>query len=648
MENVYGKDGSKSGDDVSQPIHKIGNSSRDIIDPLESILKNTFLFTQIAETNKLRKALVEVAKNSPGSGKFLDKVTPDFKAQSFQIKEIKSALEAAGIDTTADNIDFTQIATIFRPTQNKKGEAVIPVFTDGKVGYYQVNDIDLYNALSAMDSKAVSEFNRVIAQPLTQMLRLGSTITLEFGGRNIIRDGFMAASSKYGFIPFIDTYKGGKSVIKQSESYQQMLYAGAGGSGLIGANREVLQKQLNKMLAQKDKYNILVHPVELLTALSEFSEEATRTRIFERALKKQADTSYDSMLTAAVATREATTDFGQFGTETRKLNPTRAFFNSNIQGVDTIARRFKDDPVGATWKSLLSLTIPSLILWAANHDDKRYEELPQYEKDLFWIIPTKEKLYRVPKPFEIGMVFASGTERILNYWLLDDPKGFEGYFKQLFEVLTPSILPNYMIPPVEAIANYSFFKGQSVVPKSEQGLLPIDQYGKYTSETAKKIGKMLNASPRNVEHILKGYGGGLMQYGLDISDAVLNLTGIADTSNNPKRDVQSQIPVVKSFAVEPYQRGSATMNSMYKEIGELQSKQGSAKKNKVPFPAKEAARLKQLQAASKQISDLRKIYDIIYNDDRLTPLEKKDKLDLNNIRQINIARRVLGKSKIDD
>ena len=34
-----------------------------------------------------------------------------------------------------------------------------------------------------------------------------------------------------------------------------------------------------------------------------------------------------------------------------------------------------------------------------NKDDERYQELPQWEKDTFWIIPGKENVYRIPKPF---------------------------------------------------------------------------------------------------------------------------------------------------------------------------------------------------------------------------------------------------------
>ncbi|MEG6513529.1 hypothetical protein [Desulforamulus ruminis] len=49
-------------------------SQRDIIDPLESIVKNTYLFTQLAEKNKVGRQLAELAEKHEGMGWLIEKV----------------------------------------------------------------------------------------------------------------------------------------------------------------------------------------------------------------------------------------------------------------------------------------------------------------------------------------------------------------------------------------------------------------------------------------------------------------------------------------------------------------------------------------------------------------------------------------------
>lgn len=32
--------------------------------------------------------------------------------------------------------------------------------------------------------------------------------------------------------------------------------------------------------------------------------------------------------------------------------------------------------------------LPSVLLWFANKDDERVQQLPQWQRDMFWIVPT--------------------------------------------------------------------------------------------------------------------------------------------------------------------------------------------------------------------------------------------------------------------
>ena len=68
-------------------------------------------------------------------------------------------------------------------------------------------------------------------------------------------------------------------------------------------------------------------------------------------------------------------------------------------------------------KSIQSITAPSVALWFVNNDDPAYQALPDYRKDLFWNIRINGTYYPIAKPFEIGLIFGTGAERFLDYYL---------------------------------------------------------------------------------------------------------------------------------------------------------------------------------------------------------------------------------------
>jgi hypothetical protein len=149
---------------------------------------------------------------------------------------------------------------------------------------------------------------------------------------------------------------------------------------------------------------------------------------------------------------------------------------------------FKRNPGRSILRSLLYVTLPSIILYMMNRDDERYQELPQWEKDLFWIVLTPKHVFRIPKPFELGVIFGTLSERVLDYIYTEDPDAFKGYLNTVKEAGLPDILPTAFTGWLEAFyANKSFFTDRPIVPVGEERLPAELQYGNYTSETAKLI-----------------------------------------------------------------------------------------------------------------------------------------------------------------
>ena len=161
---------------------------------------------------------------------------------------------------------------------------------------------------------------------------------------------------------------------------------------------------------------------------------ANKLRIgeFAKGLKYEPQTRA-GIMNAALSSRDVTLDFGRVGYAGKIPNRIFAFFNAAVQGIDKNIRAFRANPGRTFIRCLTYITLPSILLYFLNRDDKRYQELPQWQKDTFWIIPTKKILFRIPKPFELGMIFGTFPERVLQYIDTQDPKAFDEYASRLAE-----------------------------------------------------------------------------------------------------------------------------------------------------------------------------------------------------------------------
>ncbi|MGB9845886.1 MAG: LPD38 domain-containing protein, partial [Desulfotomaculales bacterium] len=640
--------------DLAQPVKRIKGSGRTIVDPLESIIKNTYYLTNIAERNNVGRVLVDFADKFEGMGKFIEKVDPKKYPITFRLNEISDLLDQVGAQVPEDALK--KIATIFRPQMmGAPKENILAVFRDGKRELYQL-DPELYRATLMLDREAANTLVRLLSYP-TSWLRAGATLTPEFMVRNVARDAMSAwIYSKYGFIPVVDTIRGLFHVIRRDDLYQKWLSSGGASANFVSLDRDYLQGDLRKLMTTTiwgRMKQFAAHPLEVLRAISEFSEEATRLGEFGKGLRaelKKGATMEEALQRAALASRDITLDFSRMGTVGKPANQLIAFFNASVQGLDKMRRAFTKGGArgiaNSTFKALVGITLPSVYLWWLNHDDPRYQELPQWRKDLFWNILTPNHVISIPKPFELGIIFGTLPERVLD-WLWDhDQEAMRQFKHTLTEVTFPNWIPTALLPAIEVASNYSFFKGQPLTPMGEQYLLKQEQYGPYTTEAAKRISQALAGggeaplSPREIENLVRGYAGGLGMYGLQAISAAMPKEAPA-----PARDVTG-LPGLKGVSAEYYQ-GSASIDRFYQRLEELEKKARTVKKYNdagKPAPAKlwfDPAELQYLRQTQRQLADLRKIREQVIKDKTMTPERKKAALDRINIEMINRARAAL-------
>jgi hypothetical protein len=325
--------------------------------------------------------------------------------------------------------------------------------------------------------------------------------------------------------------------------------------------------------------NVVKNPLEMLRVISSAMEDATRIGEFARAVAKEG-TSKEALLKAAAASREVSVDFARHGAKTMGLRHIAAFWNARLQGYDRLFRTFKQHPVRTSARVFAGITLPSIALYYVNRDDPEYWEIPQWQRDLFWCVKVKGTWVRIPKPFELGLVFGSIPERMLEWWDAQDPKGVVETIKQFLgteaqQVLLP--MPTFLQPLWDNYGNYSAFRRRLLVPEGLQRVAPEAQVTPATSEVAEHLGRMLHYPPAKIDNLLGAWTGGLGRVGLDVTTKAIRAvegaqaTGEAPTSRRlvdlpGPLDIREQTPGVRGFVMRAPGAQSEAVERFHTEL----------------------------------------------------------------------------------
>lgn len=594
---------------VANPIKRFKGSTRDIIDPLESIVKNTYQFYNAIERNHVGVTFAKLAKK-PGIGTIVEEVRGDRPAKS------------------TDN--------------------TFSVWVKGKKVVYETTP-ELAQTMKMMN-KDTSNFITKILQYPASWLRAGSTVTAGFAITNALRDTISAGVfSKHGFLPVVDTFRGLAHFLKKDQLYWDYVKSGGAHAAMVSLDRDYLSGHLRELFSRKSTLSKVVrNPIEVLRAISEATEVATRLGEFSNARKgytglysrlTKTNLNPKSLGEASIASRDITIDFSRTGTHTKTANKVVAFFNATVQGGDKLVRAWRDDPKGMTIKSTLFITLPTIALWYLNKDNTAYQELPQWEKDTFFHIPAGDKFIKIPKPFELGLLYGTTFERMLQYF--DDKStgrngvGFKGLGDRTIDTLLPDVLPTALSPIWEWWSNYSKFRQRNIVPQSQEKLPDKLQYGSNTSMVARKIGDTFNVSPYKVDNTIMGYGGNLARLGLDITDAI----GGAN-EKRPTKGVTT-LPEIRRFFAKPYQ-SSDSVQRVYDDFKEQEKLHNELKLTGQRPEGYDPKLYNKLKNAQNSFKAINKASKKIIDSETMSSDAKREKLDKLNIQKANVARGVYG------
>jgi len=133
--------GTGKGLQARNPLRRIKGSGRDIIDPLESIIRNTYAYIEAAEKNGIGRAFTDLAERQ-GAGWLVEKLPQPMEAVRISKEAIGKEFlkELEGLDPALlDNIktmlsegDVGEMATFWQNARNLDKKNQIAVYREGK------------------------------------------------------------------------------------------------------------------------------------------------------------------------------------------------------------------------------------------------------------------------------------------------------------------------------------------------------------------------------------------------------------------------------------------------------------------------------------------------------------------------------------
>lgn len=622
-------------------FYELKGSKRPIVDPLESIIGNTYTLIRASEQNNVLRSLVTFDKKHKGAGEFIE------------------AKEIGETEPTLKNF-----------YEYLKGEDVvrddsIRFFDNGKLKTYQVTKEIADVLKGGLKSQELDFLGKVISFP-TRLVRTGA-ITLSPGTLAKLATIDQLEAFLYtdvGYVPYFDMARGLYTALKKPELFYTWKAAGGDQALAHQLSRNIKQQKLKHVAGKKDlnTFTDLASLGRAIESASKPLEESTRLAVFEKALKRKGQ-SPEALREAALMAREATLDFAKKGAKTRLMSQAIPFFNASIQGADKFWQEVKKNPKIIP-KAIATVTLPTLALYYANKDRKEYQELPEWEKDAYWHFYAGEGdnliHVKMAKPFELGTVFATVPERLAAYANERDPSNINEIGKSLWHTFLPGFIPAGAVPFVETYSNRKLFTGAPIEPPRVQKLPVEERVGPYTSETAKKLSQILtrvpvigeSASPLMVDEWITsmtgGFGSAMVQY----TEKALEKTGVITDKVEPEKEL-SDYPILKNFfGKKGYTTQAASIKKFYDEYHNLEQLYNSVRKaskegrqNDLPDKELIVARFKQAQRIQKAFSkNFTIIRNIIADKENYTPAEKKILIDQLTSDMVGIARDFHGKN----
>jgi len=702
---------------ATNPIKAIKGSARSIVDPIESVVRNTYHMIEMAEKNVVGTKLVDMLKNASA-----ELPEAPAAAEAIASKETPRAgamAEALG-EVGVKKAD--ELASALAHASEPLREGEIAILRDGKRETYRV-DPELANAMKGLDAQSIGMLEKALTYPAS-VLRAGAVTTPDFALRHTIRDFLYAATTfKDGVFTPLDMARGFGGLIMKDADYWNWLKGGGGNISMVGLDRQYLQADLRELTGKTGlaarAWNVLIDPnasmwqrttalpklpfqafdkfiLDPLRTLTQLAENASHLGAFKKTMRGMEESGPQDLrsqiIRSAWLSRDTAVDAARMGASMRAYNMITAFANIKLQDTDRVVRAIADNPISSLTKIGGAITVPSVILWSLNHDDPDYQEIAQWQKDMFWIVPigstapsplhikqaedrgvapTNSALFfaRIPKPWAMGMIFGTAPERLLDAYVDHKPEAFRDYWKKLWETSGPEFVPTGAAPIIDQFANRSTFTNRTLIPSAQEKFLPEYQYTPYTTELSKEVGKAIGAfpgmttmkmensgwggvaramtSPILIENYVRGWTGTLGNYIMQAADAGLRKANVLPDPPKPTSTL-ADIPIIRAFvvrypsatteSVQEFQDEYAKAKSLFTTY-EAMAKDGNvAAMEHIRSMTDDMTLFGQLDGMHETVSNLNQVVRDIYKNPSMPPDEKRQLIDQLYFGMVQVSR----------
>ena len=628
---------------LNKVIKKIVGSELEIKSPIQQILSNTFRIADIAWQNRIATSIASMADVMP---EYIEKL----KVPRIPVK-----------DADGNIVKDKKGNDVYRQIDNYDPKNAITVFVKGKKQFYKV-DPAILKGIEQMRPDELGFITKFFSFPAT-VLRAGATLVPEFWLKNVMRDMLGAFIMNPDRPTPIDTVKGLTAIMGNADLYKQWMQSGGSFNSYMELSDNGLEKAQKELLNPKGRIaKYLTQPWKMPEAASLALEQSVRLGVYSAAKKAG-----KSDLEAGFESRDATLDFARGGSASKMINRFVPFFNAGMQGADKLYRSMRDNPKATSMYALATITMPSILitgyyLYGASEEEKQeYLEIPQWQRDTFWVFKSGGEWRRIPKPFSLGYIFGSTPERFLMWMdsegITDGKKFWLDTVKGLSKSVSPVPSATSLLPPslrvgIESITNYNFYQGRSIYPDWMNDLSPEKRKTKGTSETSIALGKQLNMSPALVENALRGTFASSADYITDAGDYILNSVKEWNGEEIPEKPTSPMdIPIVRAFTVrEPTGNVSDSVRVFYdllqeskyynSDLDDLKGKEKSKYKQDNVVMGKSYNTIKR---SAKSIAKLNKSRNKIYENVAMDGDTKRDRLKILDDKILYYARRANDK-----
>lgn len=681
FQRVLGNNGNQVGrrGSISDIIKRRTGSELDIKDVLENIVVNSANIIQQVENNNVLRALYEQGEELGMKNAIFDVIpTPVQKVGTATLSTWKNELKNQGVDVR--NIDLEKTIDIFAPNNKVDQRNRITSFidTNGNRVYLQFTEQDIFNSIIGLDKNANSMLLKFLSK-LNMPLRYGATtLNIGFAIPNMISDTVQAAIySEAGFRPVIDNVWGILDILSATNKtvnrfvnehypeyakrveYLYNLYqqSGASSSTRLSQYRKTSQEVMrdvfgtknSETLGIKESFKPLKRLLDIMTYISEVSEQSTRFRVFERnydAYKSKGNSETDARIKAALESRDATQDFGRTGTFMREINKAIPFSAARVGSAYTFLEKIMQN-TRKTLTRIALLSVISMLIRAMGYNDKEIEELNQRKKNDNFVLKIGDSVVTIKKPQGILRSMLNLNEYILDLATGHIEEGKEG--EKLAELINTAIMdnlpadevgglvPNAIAPIIENAINKDFYYNTDIVKSYDLDLPNEQQYYDYNSQLAIWLGQIFKRSPAKIDNLISGYFGGLGTQVTNIIDYVSGKLGLS--AEEPEMGAEDNA-VGKRFIVN-INENSASIDEVYTLKDEL-----TKKSNGGTITDEENKQLETLKQAASDMAALNKQIKAIKQDLTMSGQEKADKIRPLQQQRTDVARKALDRDTI--